>query len=148
MIVNDAEHIEDFLIGVQTFISETSYPIQYNEGNAYKHTLYLLCDPSTSIILNYQDEVFAGFAIVGLDYEFQDKPFGYVSKFYVMPDARGTTAGRELVEEMVDWFDMNQCVCSFATSTANIGQDKLYINLMAKFGFQLSGTVLMRKPNE
>lgn len=140
--------IADVLSGIETFINETSYPITYNYSNAREYIWRIYNDSYSDIIVSYdKDNIFTGFAIVHTDNETHTEYFGYVAKFYVMPSARGTGAGRQLLKEVVDWFDQRNCVVSFATATAGIGQDQSFINLFQKYQYKNIGGTLIRKTN-
>lgn len=140
--------VSDFLGAAETFINETTYPVTYNPKGSLDYLWHLVNDPDTGIFVHYVEDKFAGLIICHRDKEFQNEYFGYVSKMYVLPDFRGTGTGRALLAEAVDWFDRNECVLSFATATASIGQDQRYINLLAKYDFVPHGTVLIRKRKE
>ena len=86
----------------------------------------------------------AGIAIVATDDHFIAEPIGYLIKFYVSPDARGSGAARALIGACVDWFDDRHCVDAWATATAGIGQDDAFINLLGKVGFSPVGPTLRR----
>ena len=137
--------VSDFLKLVKAFIEETQYPITYNERNATDYLYRLVSDPDSAVFVQYEGEEMSGLMICGRSNEFQNEYFGYVSKMYVLPKFRGTRTGRALLEDACEWFDLLDCELSFATATAAIGQDKLYINLLSKFGFALQGGVLIRQ---
>lgn len=140
--------VADFLAAMETFSLETDYDLTYDPEGAHAYTWQLLGNDETAIFVNYDDDVIRGFAIVHKDKEFQKEYIGFLSKFYILPTGRKTKASRELMQEVVQWFDKSNCVYSFATATANIGQDTLFINLLKKFGYKMVGTALIRKPNE
>lgn len=134
------------LLGItEAFISETNYPVTYSHSASTAYIWRLINDPLTAVFLHYEEDKLAGAIIVHRDNEFQQEYFGYVHKMYVLPEYRGTRTGRALLTEACQWFDDNKCILSFATATAAIGQDKLYINLLSKFGFIPNGMVLIRK---
>jgi GNAT superfamily N-acetyltransferase len=137
--------VRDFLKLAEAFISETQYPITYNETQATDYLYLLLNDPNSAVFVQYQEDKMAGLLICSRSKEFQNEYFGYVSKMYVLPEFRGTRTGRALLEDACEWFDLMDCALSFATATAAIGQDKLYINLLSKFGYVPHGTVLIRQ---
>ena len=137
--------VHDFLKLAEAFISETQYPITYSEENSKQYLWALINDPDTAVFVHYEQNEMAGLMIVSRASEFQHEYFGYVSKMYVLPKFRGTRTGRALLEDACEWFDLMNCALSFATATAAIGQDKLYINLLGKFGFVPHGTVLIRQ---
>lgn len=137
--------VQDFLKLAEAFISETQYPITYSERNSLDYLYDLINDPDSAIFVHYEGASMAGLIICSRSREFQNEYFGYVSKMYVLPEFRGTRTGRALLEDACEWFDLWDCKLSFATATAAIGQDKLYINLLGKYGYIPHGTVLIRQ---
>jgi len=137
--------VSELLELVKRFNDETSYPITYSCSSATDYVWRLVNDPLTAIFLHYEGRALAGCIIVHADKEFSNEYFGYISKMYVLPEYRGTKTARSLLKEACDWFDERECVLSFATATAGVGKDRLYINLLGKFGFAVQGMVLIRK---
>ena len=137
--------VSDFLKLAEAFIAETQYPITYNKQNSTEYLWRLINDPDAAVFVHYEGDEMAGLMICSRSNEFQNEYFGYVSKMYVLPKFRGTRTGRALLEDACEWFDLWDCTTSFATATAAIGQDKLYINLLRKFGYVPHGTVLIRQ---
>lgn len=137
--------VSDFLKLAEAFISETQYPITYSEKNSIDYLYRLILDPDSAVFVQYEQGEMSGLIICSREKEFQNEYFGYVSKMYVLPKFRGTRTGRALLEDACEWFDLMDCALSFATATAAIGQDKLYINLLSKFGYVPHGTVLIRQ---
>lgn len=149
MIVTEWDFIIiDILNALQTWEKETDYSVTYNPEGAQQYLWLLLNDPDTAIFVNYDEDTLRGFAIVSRDKEFQNEYFGYLSKLYVLPEGRGTTAGRELMQEITEWFDENGCIVSFATPTAGIGQDRAFVNLLGKYNYNPTGEILLRKAHE
>ena len=144
VIDDDNWYLSDVLISIEEFINESNLPITYSKYNSIKYLANLLGDMGTKILVVSTALGPAGFAIIGYDNEFHEERFGYVSKFYIRKQHRGTEAGRLLTESMCKWFDENECVTSFATATAGIQEDQLFINLLRKYNFLQGGTVLTR----
>ncbi len=146
MIVDKWDYrITDICKSAELFINESSYPISYSEENSKEYLWALYNQPDIAIMAKYVGDIFCGWAIIAKEKEFHNEFFGYFMKFYVMPNARGTMVAREMIEEITNWFDKNKCVLSFATPTANIGQNKTFINLLKKFDYVYDGYSLTRK---
>lgn len=146
MIVDTWDHrISDIARACSLFINESNYPIDYSDENT-QYTLWsMFSDVDTALLVNYTDDVFNGFAIVQRTDEFHKQYFGYLSKFYILPERRKTRAALLLMQEAVDWFD-TKCVVSFATATAGIGNDEGFIKLCKKFDYTQTQTgMLVRK---
>ena len=137
-------HMTEMLLCAKEFVQESDHLITYSEYNSTMYFISLLNDTSTDVILIRDGNEVAGIALVGYEADFHKERFGYVIKFYIRKRFRGTTAGRLLADSMGTWFDINDCIKSFATSTAGIQEDKLFINLLGKYGFLPEGTVLTR----
>ncbi len=137
--------ISDILDAVVHFCNETGYTAEYSSGKALADIWKVYNAPNTAIFCNYRNDKLAAVAFCQLDDLFMVNTFGYIVKFYVMPEARGTTAARELMQEITDWFDEQGVTDSFSTATANIGLNKHYVNLLRKFGYTECGVALHRK---
>lgn len=153
LIVLDKESItkgiidDDILFLVQEFINESTYNITFNKDRSLDHIYKVVQSKECNLYLAYLDFRPSGFSMVCYDSDFMSERFGYVMKFYVHPFARGTYVGRKLIEETTKWFDANNCIDSFATSTAGIGQDKEFQNLLGKFKYEPCGVALKRGLN-
>lgn len=141
--------ISDILKAGERFIQESDYPITYDPALSQESIWYYFNDIKSVILADYTKDTLNGLAILSKNNEWHKEYFGYIGKFYVVPEARGTGAGRRLAQESVEWFDKNGCVVSFVTPTGAIGQDRRFVNLMKKVGFQetLAG-ILVRKHSE
>ena len=151
MILDKWDHrVHDLIKAGETFASESSYGIKFSPQNTLNTLWQMFNDPDTTILLDYSDDILNGFAIVQRTNEFHEEYFGYLSKFYVMPDRRRVTrAGKNLTKLAVDWFDSNECYISFATATAEIGRDPAFCRLLSLYGYIATGTgVLIRKRHE
>lgn len=120
----------------RVFCAESRWPIAFDPTRA-EHTIraYLTL-PIATVLIVEDDGKFLGGAMLVLEWDCQDKPFGMWGKFYMLPDARGTPASRMLAKACVGWFDEQGCVASFTGATANVGNDKLFANLMRKVGYK------------
>jgi len=149
MIVDTWDYrISDVAKAISTFVSESMYPIVYSEYNTLSTLHSMFNDIDTDILVDYSDDVFNGFAIVQRTDEFHDEYFGYLSKFYILPDRRNARAAFRLANEVVQWFDHKECVVSFATATAGIGRDDAFVKLLSRFGYAVNPTgILIRKQN-
>lgn len=150
MIVDAWDHrISDVAKAISTFVKESMYPIEYSEYNTLHTLMSMYNDLNTDILVDYSDGVLNGFAIVQRTDEFHNEYFGYLSKFYILPDRRGARAAFRLAGECVRWFDEKGCVVSFATATAGIGKDDVFIKLFSRFGYTANETgILTRKQHE
>lgn len=140
-------HVSSFLEALEVYINEIPYPITYSEKEATAYTWQLLNHPDSAIIVHLEDDKVVGGAVVMRNKEFYNEYFGYMTKFYVLPEWRGTHVARKVMKEVTDWFDENQCVVSFCTPSG-VAHDKVFSNLVTKFGYRPSGPSLTRKGNK
>ena len=137
--------IDDLLPLARKFVSESAWGFEYSEADSTNTFLAYIQNPDTDVLYV---EGFKGFALVAYDQDFCTQRIGYISKFYIAPDARRTEAGRKLTEACTAWFDHHGCFLSFVTDTANIKQGHAFKNLMAKYGYRVCGDTLCRGKNE
>ena len=125
----------------ERFISETSYDIVYDPEAARNHLLTYIHHSDADILL-----ADGGGAMVAASREFQKQPFCYVGKFFVIPESRRTGTAREIVEAILAWASLHGCSHVFVTATAGLAEreQRLFINLMKRYGFIESGPVLFR----
>jgi GNAT superfamily N-acetyltransferase len=142
----DREVINKLLDLYEEFLAETQFPVTANRAKARDRFFYAINDPDGVIIAAFdEDGSIMGGAVAYAVADWQDEVFGYVEKFFVSPRARGKGAGRMIADELSRWFDEKSAMFSFATSTANIGQNRQFENLMAKYGYRTLGPTLARE---
>lgn len=100
----------------------------------------------SDVICVIENDEIAAAAMVAWDRDFVVETLGFIEKFYVLRRYRGTRAGRLLVEGCVDWFEAHHVRAAFTTATAALsrGQDRQFVNLFAKYGFEPCGDTLAR----
>lgn len=119
------------------------------EDKAFNDIWRIYNDPDSAILLEYQDDRPAGFAIVFCDKLFTDAHgIGIVGKFYIRKECRRTHAGRNLCEQVTQWFDSVGVQDSFVTSTAGINENKQFENLFRKYGYNQVGIAMKRIKHE
>lgn len=71
---------------------------------------------------------------------------GFLHKFYVRKPYRRTKAMFLLMDEVIKWFDSQECVQSFVTSTSGIDEAVIcaFAKLMRKYGYRDCGPTLAR----
>lgn len=120
------------------FVAESRWGVTFDPARA-EHTLRAyLTTPIATVLLAERAGHLLGGAMLVLEWDCQAEPFGMFGKFYMLPWARGTPASRMLARACVDWFDQHGCVASFTGATANVGNDRVFANLMRKVGYELS----------
>ncbi len=149
MMVSSANHADlDGLMGLaDTFIDECTWDFDFNIGAAKAHFQLYLEHQDTEILVCKHDSQILGLVMVAASMEFHSLPLGYVSKFYVTPDGRGTPASKLLMAEMRSWFKKRSVCYTFATATAGLSQrdQRAFILMMKRSGFTEAGPVLVKE---
>ena len=140
------EDIPGLLGLAERFISETSFEADYDEIAAYKYFSQFIEHMEADIII-YDEGGISGGAMVAFAQEAQKQPFCYIAKFFVDPDSRNLGIGRDLTEAVLAWASLHGCSHVFSTATAGLDErnQRLFVNLMKKYGFEDVGPVLCAK---
>lgn len=129
----------------EKFCTESKWGWHFSAQNSEQSFNNMINHPECDVIIvETDDAVLLGVAVVSTETDFQVETVGDINEFYVMPEARGTGVGRFLLKAMCDWFDARGCVNVFVKSTANIGQAAAFANLFAKYDFKVFSSVLVR----
>ncbi len=131
----------------QQFVIENKWDYTFSKENAERSFYNYMFSGETDVFVCDLDGVLVGFALVAIDVDFHNEKMGYVSKFYVCKEHRGKSIGRKLIEYCCEWFDKHGCVTSHATETGNIGENKLFSNLLKKYRYKFCGESLVRELN-
>lgn len=126
---------------------ESNYGLAYSNENAFKYLYNYIKYEDSDILVAEKDDEIIGFVMMGKSFEFHDKPFGYIGKFWVFASGRRTDAGRNLISNALKWAKEQGCSHVFVTATAELAgkEQKLFINLMKKSGLEERGPVLSLK---
>ena len=119
----------------KTFMNESNYNLTFSEKRMLDALYCVILDSDGDIIVDYNDNVLNGFAVLQRTDECHEEYLGYLNKFYVRPEKRLTKTSIRLMKEVTAWFDDKECVYSFANSMAMIGHDEAFIKLMEKFNY-------------
>jgi len=129
----------------EEFVLETNHGITYDEHNVLNSIYARLADTSSAMFFIGDNRIKVG-GLIMCQYEnsWQKENLGYIEKFYVAKDSRGTPVGRALFAAAVKWFDENKVLRSFLTDTAGIQSDVRLVNLARKFGYNTGGAIMVR----
>lgn len=109
-------------------------------------TIYMCVASDWEVLLAVDGENIAGILIAYASKSFYKHPDMDVDFFYVGKEYRGTKAARLLVAEIVKIAkqqNITMLYCGCHSNMADGGlNDKLYVNLFRKFGFEVTGTNL------
>lgn len=141
------EDVPEMVEVARRFLTESSWGWTFNEYYAARSFVNFINHPECEVLNVKKDGKILATAMIATENDFQDETVGDVSEFYVMPESRGTGAGRKLLEAACEWFDSRNCVHVFVKSTGNIGQSAAFENLFKKYGFEVFSHVLVRSKN-
>ena len=128
----------------RAFVAESDYGWTFSELLARHAFETRFADKRSAILVTDDAAGISGGVMVAHDREFHTQRIGYIEKLYVYPRARGTRAGRALIEAADLWFRDHLVWSAFATATAGVGQDQRFVNLLGKVGFRQIGPTLLR----
>lgn len=131
-------------LGAQ-FINETSYGWTPSAENTRK-TLesFIPLSENSDMLAVLTNDASNCVAILEKESLFQVERIGYITKYYLKPDVRGTRLSLELWYACEDYFQ--DCAEIFAADTSLI-PDSAYKNFLIKRGFEAGGAILRRKQN-
>lgn len=140
-IVKSYDDIPAICLVFKAFVQEVGWNLTFNQINS-KNTLENYIDDSNSdVIIAFNDKL-VGVALVSSCAEFSNEPDGYISKFYVIKESRGTDVARNLLKKSIEWFQERAIKTIFASDTALINPG-LFNNLLKKKGFRPIGDVMV-----
>jgi len=96
----------------------------------------------SDIVVGYRDDKIVGAGVVSCADEFHKERFGYISKFFVLPEYRQPRLIVLLMQRCMEWFDDRDCYKVFSSVTGAKESDGGYFRLLESFGFELSGDIL------
>jgi GNAT superfamily N-acetyltransferase len=129
------------------FISETEFPVSFSYDHVYERLSTAFHYPDAAVFLLIDDRKVFGAAVCYAVSDWHPERFGYLEKLFVVRERRGLGGSRILMEKIRQWFDDRDCVFSFATGTARIGETGQFQNLLAKYGYIPIGPTLARGKN-
>lgn len=127
------------------FMTEGRWGWTYNDRNAARTFLLSIIHPECDVVIIDNDGEIVGACIVSYENDFQVERVGDIVEFYISKSARGSGAGRMLLDASCEWFDKQGCVNVFVKATGNIeNAGKAFQNLFAKQGFKVFSDVMVR----
>tara|TARA_R110000803_G_scaffold168472_1_gene231549 strand:+ start:461 stop:940 length:480 start_codon:yes stop_codon:yes gene_type:complete len=126
--------------------ADSNYNLPFDVDNATKYTWESMKCEGSAVAVAVLDEEVIGFVSMTTSLEYHKQPFCYMTKFWVLPEGKGTDAARQLMALLVGWAEDNDCTHIFTTATAELDavSQQLFINLVKKTGFSDVGPVLSR----
>ena len=140
----DMTDIPELIEMAETFINESGYAIEYSEDNSRNIFGLYVQQPSYDILIGKDEGNLTGGVMVVASTEFQARPFGYVSKFFVKPEHRDARTSRALMSAMMEWFAVFDVSHVFVTAIAGLSErdQRAFILLMKRAGFKEEGPVM------
>ena len=120
----------------QQFINESGHDVEYSGFAARQFFWTYIANPQMDVIVADESGIVGG-AMVAASLEAQIKPFCYITKFYMAPEARRTGISRDLLNAVIDWAKEMTCSKIFSTATAGLDdrEQALMVALLKRPGF-------------
>lgn len=127
------------------FMTEGRWGWTYSDRHAARTFLTCMLHDECDVIVIDDNGDIVGAVLVSYENDFQVENVGDIIEFYISRKARGTGAGRMLLDAACEWFDSHKCVNVFVKATGNIeNAGKAFQNLFAKQGFKIFSDVMVR----
>lgn len=136
------DKLPQLLVGAKEFTEECG--LDFNAENAASTLMDYDASPYADVLMVEDGEMVHAAALVSFEEMFQHQRIGTIVKLYVRKHARCSGVSRELMSRCVTWFDLQQCVYSFAFVTGGLPTDRLTLNLYKRFGYEGEGNILQR----
>ncbi len=145
--IADLDDLHDLVHMAAYFTAESAWGVTFNAEKARAHLRLYLMTPGFDVLIAKDGGKLVGGAMVAVAHEFQKQPFGYVGKFYLMPEARSMTIANLLINAMKEWFAAYDVSHIFVTATAGLTEreQRAFILLMKRAKFKESGPVMWLK---
>ena len=142
------QHMPSALELIRQFNDESSYGLPVDRERAWLYLWSYAC-PDIAETAGYvavdDEEVMAG-VLLSVSHEVHVKPFCYMTKFFVAPPARRTSAARQLLARVNTFAADHQCSHIFSSATAGLDdlESRLFINLLCRDGYAVGGSILQK----
>tara|TARA_A100000172_G_scaffold73867_1_gene55626 strand:- start:96 stop:554 length:459 start_codon:yes stop_codon:yes gene_type:complete len=127
-------------------VEETTLDVSFDRDTARNWLWTYMQSPEADILVADIDGDLVGGVMVVESNEIFTKPMCYMAKFWVLPAGRRSRAARELLKATIAWAEERDCSHLYVTATADLHEieQRLFINLMKRAGFQEKGPVLSK----
>jgi GNAT superfamily N-acetyltransferase len=137
---------EEFLMLCERFLDESAYDLKFSKSNALlTYYGYVNTPDAEFIVIRDDDGTVQAAALVMLDYFAHTRPFGYIVKFYVLPEYRGGTIAVRLIKKCNEWFDEHGTITDFSTPLAKIGDENIALGLLKRLGYDNEASQMYRE---
>lgn len=130
----------------EVFCAESNLPATFDRAIA-EHTFRAYIEaPHAEALLAEADDGIAGGVLLNFERDFLAETYGYVTKLYVRPTARGMGPARALVEASIQYAEAHGASALFASATAGIDArtEQLFVALFKRSGFAELGRIVWR----
>jgi len=136
------DDLPELLALSREFVQEVGFT--FSLDHAFDALVSISAHPQGEVLYLKDGYSVACGAVVSYEEMFQRERVGSIVKFYVRRPWRGTGAGRSLLRMCNEWFDLQGCSVSEASTTGGLVTDKLTQNLFKKQGYVPHGCILRR----
>jgi len=128
------------------FCRESGLGLSFDRERARATLWRAIHDPEEVALVAERDGLILGGVQLRFEAEWTRETLGYVVKFIVEPEARGTAAARALAAAAVETARARGAAHLFAAATADMGPrvEALFVRLFEKQGFRPLGRFLVR----
>tara|TARA_R100001594_G_C4021849_1_gene259349 strand:+ start:561 stop:1031 length:471 start_codon:yes stop_codon:yes gene_type:complete len=149
LVVRNIENTElDLAVDIcEAGVEETRLGVEFDRENARNWIWSYMQSAVTDVLVADVDGELVGGVMLAESHEMFTRPMCYMAKFWVLPAGRRTRAARELMRSTVAWANSRDCSHIYVTATADLDEreQRLFINLMKRTGFQEKGPVLSKQ---
>lgn len=130
----------------QIFCEESNLPATFDREQAERTFRVFIDHPNCEVLLAEVEDGIAGGVMLHFERDFLVETYGYVSKFFVKPSARGMGPGRALVEAAIASAREHGASALFASATAGIDPrtEQLFVALFKRHGLSELGRIVWR----
>lgn len=148
LVIRSVEDTElDAVVDIcEAGVEETKLDVSFDRETARNWLWTYMQSAEADILVADMDGDLVGGVMVVESNEIFTQPMCYMAKFWVLPAGRRSRAARDLMKATVDWAEERNCSHIYCTATADLDdrEQRLFINLMKRTGFQEKGPVLSK----
>ena len=128
----------------KVFTRETVYDIEHDDENAVKYLMLHIMYPDMEILIAKGDDKVLGLTMLATSWETMKRPFGYFTKFYVIPEARDGQLGQQLLTASLKWFAEQEVSHVFLSATSGLDErsQRAFTLRMKRAGFAEEGPIM------
>lgn len=149
MVIREAvaADFEPLVSLARNFTRESGLPFTFNEVRARETIWSHIHYPEVDFIVETDEDVLTGCAVVTYDADYYNETCAYVEKLFVHKEFRGRGTSDNIIRGILGFAEKRDARVVFASATAGMGEriEKLYVRLFERHGFNVLGRIIMRK---